>query len=121
MKVKFVYITFIFFLTGLFLNSCSKDDKALPTITFTQAEGTANSQGEYTVSGHIHSDVRLAKVIITKEGSTSPFLTDDTTAKNKTDYDFTYLITGITSNTNLIIDVYNQENGKSTFRFLIRK
>ena len=121
MKIKFLLTALIFTLAGIFLNSCSKDNNTLPTITFNQAEGTANSQGEYTLNGNIRSDVRLAKVIITKEGSTTPFLTDDSTAKNKNDYNFTYLITGITANTTLIIDVYNQENGKSTFRFLIRK
>ena len=121
MKIKFLLTALFFTLSGVFLNSCSKDDKALPTITFNQTEGTANSQGEYTFSGNIRSEVALNKVIITKEGSTTPFLIDDSTAKNKNDYNFSYLITGITANTTLIIDVYNQENGKSTFRFLIRK
>ncbi len=121
MKINFFYLLIAFVFVGVLLNSCSKDDNAVPTITFSQAEGTANSKGEYTLTGHIHSDVRLDKVIITKEGATVPFLTDDSTAKNKTNYDYSYLITGITTNTTLIIDVYNQENDKSTFRYLIRK
>ncbi|MFV5686074.1 hypothetical protein ACM55I_11555 [Flavobacterium sp. GB2R13] len=121
MRMRYFFITIIFVLaSGLFLNSCSKDDAALPTITFNQTEGKANSQGEYTVSGHIQSEIALSKVIITKEGSSTPFLTDDTTAKNKTDYDFAYLITGVTANTYLIVDIYNQANDKTTVRFLIR-
>ncbi|WP_293873339.1 hypothetical protein [Flavobacterium sp.] len=106
-------------LTGGFLNSCSKSDATLPTISFTQAEGVADSQGEYTMRGHIHSDIRLRKVIITKQGAATPFLTDDSTANNKTEYDFTYLITGITTDTYMIVDIYNQDNGKKTVQFLI--
>lgn len=122
MRIKFFFITVALVLaSGLFLNSCSKnDDAALPIITFSETEGIANSQGEYTVNGHIHSDVRLDKVIVTKAGSTIPFLTDDSTAKNKTEYDFAYLITGITANTYITIDIYNQANGKTTAQFLIR-
>ncbi|SFE95521.1 hypothetical protein SAMN04488131_106100 [Flavobacterium xueshanense] len=119
--MKYFFITAIFVLAcGLFLNSCSKDDAARPTITFNQTEGKANSQGEYVVSGRIQSEIALSKVIITKEGSSTPFLTDDTTAKNKIDYDFAYLITGVTTNTYLIVDIYNQANDKTTVRFLIR-
>ena len=121
MRMKYFFITAICVLaSGLFLNSCSKDDAARPTITFNQTEGKANSQGEYIVSGRIQSEIALSKVIITKEGSSTPFLTDDTTAKNKTDYDFAYLITGVTTNTYLIVDIYNQANDKTTVRFLIR-
>lgn len=121
MRIRSFFIIAIFVLvSGLFLNSCSKDDAARPTITFNQTEGKANSQGEYIVSGRIQSEIALSKVIITKEGSSTPFLTDDTTAKNKTDYDFAYLITGVTTNTYLIVDIYNQANDKTTVRFLIR-
>ncbi|MBC7641804.1 MAG: hypothetical protein H7174_05615 [Flavobacterium sp.] len=120
MRIKFFFRIMLLVLTCGIFNSCSKsDDAALPIITFTQAEGKANSQGEYTVTGHIHSDIRLNKVIITKEGSTTPYLTDDSTAKYKTDYDFSYLITGITADTHIILDIYNQANGKTTVRFLI--
>lgn len=121
MRMKYFFITAVFVLmSGLFLNSCSNDDAANSTITFNQTEGKANSQGEYTVSGRILSEVALSKVIITKEGSNTPFLTDDSTAKNKTDYLFAYLITGITANTYLTVDIYDQANNKTTVRFLIR-
>ena len=121
MRMKYFFITAIFVLaSGLFLTSCSNNDAAVPTITFSQTEGKANSLGEYTVSGRIQSEIALSKVIITKEGSNVPFLTDDTTAKNKTDYNFSYLITGVTANTYLIVDIYNQANDKTTVRFLIR-
>ena len=119
--MRYFFITIISVLaSGFFLNSCSKHDATLPTITFNQNEGKANSQGEYTVSGHIQSEIALSKVIITKEGSSTPFLTDDSTAKNKTDYNFSYLITGVTTNTYIIVDIYNQANDKTTVRFLIR-
>ena len=121
MRMKHFFITAIFVLaSGLFLTSCSNNDAAVPTITFSQTEGKANSLGEYTVSGRIQSEIALSKVIITKEGSNIPFLTDDTTAKNKTDYNFSYLITGVTTNTYIIVDIYNQANDKTTVRFLIR-
>jgi len=106
--------------SGLFLNSCSNDDATPPSITFNQTEGKANSLGEFTVNGRIQSEVALSKVVITKEGSTTPFLTDDSTAKNKTDYTFAYLITGITANTYIKVDIYTQANDKTTVRFLIR-
>jgi len=121
MRMRNFFIMVVFVLaSGLFLNSCSNDDATPPSITFNQTEGKANSLGEYTVSGRIQSEVALSKVVITKEGSTTPFLTDDSTAKNKTLYDFAYLITGITANTYIIVDIYTQANDKTTVRFLIR-
>ena len=120
MRMKFFITIVLVLASGLFLNSCSNDDDALPTVTFTEVEGVANSQGEYTLTGNIHSDIRLSKVVITKQGSATPFLTDDSTAYNKNDYDFTYLITGITANTYIIMDIYNQSNGKTTRQYLIR-
>ena len=103
----------------LFLVSCKKESS--PKLTFTVAEGTANANGEYTITGHISSVVRLQKVTLTKEGQTAFFMVDESTAKNKNEYDFSYLITGITSNTYIIIDVYDQNGGKITQRFLIKK
>ena len=121
MRMRYYFTTIVLVLaSGLFLNSCSNDDATPSSITFNQTEGKANSQGEYTVNGRIQSEVALSKVIITKEGSSTPFLTDDSTAKNKTDYNFAYLITGITTNTYIIVDIYNQVNDKTTVRFLIR-
>ena len=121
MRMRHYFITIVLVLaSGLFLNSCSNDDAPPPSITFNQTEGKANSLGEYTVSGRIQSEVALSKVVITKEGSTTPFLTDDSTAKNKTLYDFVYLITGITANTYIIVDIYTLANDKTTVRFLIR-
>ena len=121
MRMRHYFITIVLVLaSGLFLNSCSNNDAPPPSITFNQTEGKANSLGEYTVSGRIQSEVALSKVVITKEGSTTPFLTDDSTAKNKTLYDFVYLITGITANTYIIVDIYTLANDKTTVRFLIR-
>lgn len=105
------------------LTSCKKEDSQKPQLSFTNniTEGNANANGEYTITGHISSAVRLDKVVLTKEGQTTPFLVDESTAKNKNEYDFTYLVTGITANTYIIIDVYDQGGGKTTLRFLIKK
>lgn len=110
------------FTAMLFLVSCKKDSPA-PQLSFTNnaTEATANANGEYTITGHISSEVRLDKVVLTKEGQSAPFLTDESTAKNKNEYDFSYLVTGITANTYIVIDVYNQEGSKISQRFLIKK
>jgi hypothetical protein len=39
--------------------------------------------GEYNITGTITSSVLLLKVILTKEGSATPFIVDDTAAKIK--------------------------------------
>ena len=115
---SFILLSFAFM---FFFNSCKKDTAPNLTITTTTVDGTDNSNGEFTLTGHITSSARIAKVIITKEGQNEPFLTDDSTAKNKNEYDYSYLITGITANTYIIIDVYDQAGGKITKRFLINK
>lgn len=120
MNIKsYLLLSVIFF---SFFASCKKD-VSLPQLTFTNNinEGTANASGEYTITGHISSFVRLDKVIVTKEGQSSYFILDESTAKNKNEYDFSYLITGITANTYIIIDVYDQNGGKTSYRFLIKK
>lgn len=122
MKQKLFLIMGVMIMVGsLVITSCKKDDKPIPSITFSQAEGTAKSNGEYTFTGTIHSDVKLDKVIITKEGSSTPFLTDDSTAKNKNDYTFSYLITGIAVDTYINVDIYDLNGGKKSVRFLIHK
>lgn len=110
-------------LTALFFYvSCKKEDSSIQlTFANNSFEGTADSKGEYTITGQINSVVRLEKVVLTIEGQTNPFLIDESTAKNKTVYDFTYLITGISGNTYIIMDAYNQSGGKITQRFLIKK
>lgn len=121
MKTKFFLLAA---LTAMFFFvSCKKDVATKPVVTLANnmTEGAANSAGEYTLTGHISSAVRLDKVVLTKEGQTAPFFTDESTAKNKNEYDFSYLITGITANTYIIIDAYDQAGGKITLRFLIKK
>ena len=105
-----------------FVVSCKKESTA-PQLSFANnvTEGTANASGEYTITGHISSAVRLEKVLLTKEGQSTAFLVDESTAKNKNEYDFSYLVTGITANTYIVIDVYDQGGGKVTQRFLIKK
>lgn len=106
----------------LFFVACKKDSPtAQVTFTNNSAEGIANANGEYTLTGHISSAARLDKVVLYKEGQTTAFLVDETTAKNKNEYDFSYLVTGITANTYIIINVFDQEGGKVTLRFLVKK
>jgi hypothetical protein len=106
-----------------FFSSCKKDSASNFQITFANniAEGTANANGEYTLTGHISSAVRIDKVTLTKQGQGDAFLTDEATAKNKNEYDYSYLITGINANTTIIMDVYDQNGGKSSAQFLIYK
>ena len=120
MKTKFLFLAF--FSALLFLVSCSKDDAA-PKITFTNnvMEGQANAQGEFILTGHISSEALLDVVTLTKQGEADPFLVDESTAKNKKEYDFSYLITGITANTTIIMKLYDQDGQVVTANFYIRK
>jgi hypothetical protein len=116
--IKKQILAFLFI--ALSIVSCSKDEPtSSPAIAFTQSEGKAVN-GQYTITGTITSSVSLLKVLVTKEGDTAPFIIDDTTAKNKNSYPYSYLITGITKDTYIIIDVYDQNNTKTSTRFLIR-
>jgi hypothetical protein len=110
-------------LLAIFVFASCKKDSIAPQLAFANnlAEGTANASEEYTITGHISSTVRLDKVTLTIEGQNAPFLVDESTAKNKNEYDFSYLVTGISANTYIIIDVYDQNGGKVSNRFLIRK
>lgn len=118
MKTKLLLAMAI--VTSLFFLSCSKDT---PELNFTNnvAEGTADNQGNYTITGHISSEIRLDAVYLTRQGETIPFYTDETTAKNKNEYDFTWPVSGITANTTINIKVTNQEGGAITGTFLIKK
>ena len=118
MKTRFLMIIALFASVTLF--SCQKESQE-PQIVFANntMEGKA-SNGEYNLTGIITSEVKLQKVTLTVEGQTTPFLVDESTASNKLEYEFTYLITGITADTYVVIDVYDQEGGKRTTRFLIR-
>ena len=119
MKTKSFVLLFL--ASMFFFSSCKKETAPTLSIAATTVDGTATANGEYLMTGHISSSARIAKVVLTKEGQSTPFLTDDSTAKNKVEYDYTYLITGITANTYIIIDVYDQAGGKITSRFLIKK
>jgi hypothetical protein len=105
---------------AFFVVSCKKD-AAKPQITFTNniASGTANANGEYTITGHISSPIRIDSVTLTKGGQSSPFLIDASTSKNKNEYDFSYLVTGITATSSIEIIVFDQAGGEVTYEFLI--
>ena len=120
MKTKSFFLMVL--MATFFFVSCKKEGTN-PQLTFNNnvVEGTANASGEYTMTGHISSATRLDKVVLTKEGQSTPFLVDDSTAKNKNEYDFSYKVTGITANTYIIVDIFDQGGGKVTQRFLIKK
>ena len=107
----------------ILFSSCKKETDSKPQVTFVNnvAEGTANANGEFTLTGHISSGVRLDKVTLTKAGQQTVFMTDETTAKNKNEYDYSYLITDVNTNTTVTMDVYDQDGNKTTAQFLIRK
>lgn len=118
MKTTFLLLAFSFLFT---FSSCKKDTGADHKVSFAEAIGKANANGEYTIEGQINSPIRLDKITLTKEGQSAPFLEDATTAKNKTEHTFAYQVTGITQDTYIVMDFYNQEGGKSTSKFLIRR
>lgn len=120
MKSAYLFIAAIAF--SSILISCKKDTASSQiTISTTVPEGVASASGEFLLTGHISSTTRLEKVILTKEGQAAAFLTDESTAKNKNEYDYSYLVTGVNANTYILIDVYDQAGGKITLRFLIKK
>ena len=119
--MKTIPFVLLFLASMFFFSSCKKAIAPALTITTTTVDGTANANEEYLLTGHISSSERIDKVVLTKDGQSTPFLTDDSTAKNKNEYDFKYLIPGITANTYIIIDVYDQEDGEIISRFLINK
>jgi hypothetical protein len=103
--------------------SCKKESGStvLMTISSTAQQGTANESGTYTLSGHISSQTPLDKITLTRQGQATPFLIDESTVKNKKEYDYSYQVTGITSNTTVSMDVFDQKGSKSGMLFVIKK
>src|SRR5438477_12104756 len=92
-----------------FLISCKKEhSQAQLNFTNNTAEGIANASGDYILTCHISSAVRLDRVTLAKEWSTKPFLVDDSTANINNEYYFSYLVIVITFNICYTIDVYVQ-------------
>jgi hypothetical protein len=120
MKTKLLMVLTI--AASLFFASCSKNNNA-PDFIFANnsLEGQANANGEYTITGTLTSEVNLSKVTLTKEGQNTPFLVDESEAKNKNTYAFSYLVTGINENTYILINAFDQNGGKKKARFLIKK
>lgn len=109
----------------LFATSCKKQDHptSVPTITYstTILEGRSNNQGEFEIEGHVSSATRLEKITLTKEGQSVAFMVDNSNPKNKTEYDFNYLVAGITIDTYVIISAVDQLGGTKTDKYLIKK
>jgi hypothetical protein len=123
MKIKSLLL--LLCLATISFVSCKKDSPivSIPAITFANSilEGTANASGEFELKGHISSATRLEQVTLTKEGQSTAFIVDNSTAKNKNEYDFVYQVTGITANTYIIISITDQAGGNKTERYLIKK
>src|SRR5688572_14045406 len=107
--------------SSLLFIACSKDTGSDHNVSFSESEGIANNNGEYTMQGTITSPVKMDEIYLTKEGQAAPFIMDTTTAKNKTEHTYSYQVTGITQNTYIRIDVFNIEGGKSSSQFLIKR
>jgi len=107
----------------IILTGCKKDNVSVIQVNFNAngVEGVADANGEYTLTGHIYSGVSLSHVTLTRQGETEPFMLDESTAKNKNEYDFSYLITGIAANTTIIFDAYDQIGGRYSAQFFILK
>lgn len=127
-RVSFILLVFISVL-AVSISSCKKDKTPVPSLTFTETEGIADNKGEFLLTGTILSEVQLENVVLTKEGTVSPNLTiageantynDNSTAKNKTEYVFAYQIKGISANTYIVMDIYDQNGTKKTVKFLIK-
>jgi hypothetical protein len=107
----------------ILLTSCKRDNISVFQVDFTGngVQGMANANGEYTLTGHIFSGVSLSHVTLTREGESEVFMVDEATAKNKNEYDFSYLVTHIDANTTIIMDVYDQIGGRYSTQFFILK
>jgi hypothetical protein len=105
--------------------SCKKESgpTTIPTITYATSilEGKTNARGEFEIQGHVSSATRLQNITLTKEGQGVAFMNDNSNPKNKTEYDFNYLVVGITTDTYIIISAIDQSGGTKTDRYLIRK
>src|SRR5437868_11736766 len=121
MKIKIALI--ISAALMLLCTSCKKDNTSIIQVNFTNntAEGVADANGEFNLTGHIFSAVPLSRVTLTKQAESDVFMTDETTAKNKKEYDFSYGITGIDANTTIIMDVYDQNGARYSSQFFIIK
>ncbi len=77
MKIKILSLFAVSIM--LLFTSCKKDTASKPQISFTNnvAEGTANANGEYIMTGHISSRVSLAKVTLTKQGQADAIIVDE--------------------------------------------
>ena len=123
MKPKLRILFFLAACALVFFVSCKKENGSRFQITFTNnlTEAFADSNGEYTLTGHISSRVPLEQVTLTKQGEAWAFLIDDAIAKDKNEYDYSYLVTGITTNTTVVMEVYDQYGSKSSALFLIKR
>lgn len=118
-KIVIVYSAILFML----LTGCKRDNISVFQVDFTgnSVEGVANANGEFTLTGHIFSGVSLSHVTLTRQGESEVFMLDESSAKGKNEYDFSYPIAGITANTTIIMDAYDQIGGRYSAQFFILK
>lgn len=118
-KIVIVFSALVF----LLVTGCKRDTISVFQVDFTgnSVEGVANEAGEFTLTGHIFSGVSLSHVTLTKQGESESFMVDESAAKGKSEYDFSYPITGITEKTTIIMDAYDQIGGRYSAQFFILK
>ena len=121
MKRNVLFIFTLLFSFAIGLSSCKKTEPTPQPVVTTVATGKANASNEFLWTGTMTSSSPLAKVTLTTVGSTTPFLVDDSTAKNKTSYNFSYLITGITADTTVRMDAYAQNGTVTSLTIFISK
>jgi hypothetical protein len=92
MKTKSVLLMAL--MAIFFFVSCKKESNN-PQLIFNVIEGTANASGEYTITGHISSAVRLDKVVLTKESQPTPFLLVSQLRKTKMSMIFPVSLLGL--------------------------
>lgn len=105
----------------VFFTSCKKD-ASNPAFVFpgNVYEGQANN-GSYTIVGTLQCQANLRKVTVQREDETQPFIVDELEERSKQSYEFSYEVTGITHDTYIALDAFDQNGGKSRAMFLVKK
>ncbi len=121
MKRNVLFILTLLFSFAMGLSSCKKTEPTPQPVVTTVATGKANASNEFVWTGTMTSSSPLAKVTLTTVGEATPFYLDDSTAKNKTSYTFSYLITGITTDRTIRMDAYAQNGTVTSLTIFVSK
>ncbi len=121
MKRNALFILTLLFSFAIGLSSCKKTEPTPQPVVNTVATGKANASNEFVWTGTMTSSAPLDRVTLTRVGEAAPFYLDDSTAKNKTSYTFSYLITGITTDRTIRMDAYAQNGTVTSLTIFISK